>query len=80
MREIAPLGQLVYWLAVTFVTLLVFYLAAAHEPPLYILLVPIALATFGVLAVQRSWYGLAVALGIVLVMVVPYWLRTYGGY
>ncbi len=69
-----------HWLAVGFITLLVFYLVAAHKPPLYTLLIPVVLAAFGVLEVQRSWYGLAVTLGMVLVMAVPYWLRTYGGY
>jgi len=80
MRDLPPFDQYLYWVAVGFITLLVFYLTVILEAPLHVLLIPISLAAFGVLAVQRSWYGLAVALGIVLVMAVPYWLRTYGGY
>lgn len=61
-------SKLVYWAAIGVITLLVFYYGV--DFPLYLLLVPVALAALGVLATQRSWYGLAL----------PFYLRTFGGF
>ncbi len=69
--------KLAYWAAVGVVTLLVFYYGV--DLPLYLLLVPVVLVALGVLATQRSWYSLALVLGVVVLMVLPFYLRVSMG-
>lgn len=55
MNEVAPLGQIAYWTSVFFSTLLIFYVTLAHEPPYYLLLIPITMSLFGAWIVRPLW-------------------------
>ena len=72
--------KLAYWAAVGVITFLAFYVTVVGGLPLSLLLVPVALVALGALATQRSWYGLALVLGVVALMALPFYLRIYGGY
>jgi hypothetical protein len=71
-------SKLAYLAAVGVVTLVVFYYGI--DLPLYLLVVPVALVALGALATQRSWYGLALVVGVTVLMVLPLYLQVSEGF
>jgi hypothetical protein len=70
----------IYWTLITLAALFFFYAAVVGEDPLWMLLIPITIAVLGALTIARSWRGVAIVLGVTLLMYIPYCLRTYGPY
>jgi hypothetical protein len=80
MHDLLDLAKVLYWWLVFWATLVILYIVAFHEPPRYWLLIPIALVALVVLATWRSWYGLALMLGVAIIAALPFYLRTYAGW
>lgn len=55
MYEVPDFLKAIYWASVFFLTLFVFYLTVILEAPLYLWLVPVALAVLGAWAVRPLW-------------------------
>jgi hypothetical protein len=70
-------SKLAYWAAVGVVTLVVFLYGL--DLPRYLLFVPVALVALGMLVTQRSWYGLALVVGVAVLMFLPFYLRASVG-
>jgi hypothetical protein len=69
-----------YWGLISFIALLFFGLGVLYDPALWIVLIPIVLATFGALTIDRSWRSVAFVLAITLLMYIVYCLRHFGPY
>ena len=69
-----------YWAFTALITLFLFWWGIAYEGPLWLQLIPIAVAALGALVADRSWRGVAIVEGVTLLMYVTYCLRHYGPY
>lgn len=78
MRDILDSTKPLYWAFTSLITLILFYVGVFYELPLWLQLIPIAVATLGALMVDRSWRGVAIVLGVTLLMYITYCLRHYG--
>jgi hypothetical protein len=67
-----------YWALTGLITLILLYVGVSYELSLWLQLIPIAVAMLGALMVDRSWRGVAIVLGVTLLMYITYCLRHYG--
>ena len=67
-----------YWAFTALITLVLLYVGVAYELSLWLQLIPIAVAMLGAVMVDRSWRGVAIVLGVTLLMYITYCLRHYG--
>ncbi len=68
------------WMTLIVLTPFVLYATTFGELSLYLLFIPVALAALSALTLRRFWDGLPILLVVTLLMAVPFWLQTYGGY
>jgi len=78
MSAILDSAKLLYWAFTGLITFVSLYVGVFYELPLWLQLIPIAVATLGALTVDRSWRGVAIVLGVTLLMYITYCLRHYG--
>ncbi len=78
MHDIRDSAQPLYWALTAVITLVLLWWGIAYESPLWLQLIPIAVAAFGALMVDRSWRGVSIVLGVTLLMYITYCLRHYG--
>ncbi|MDQ3182473.1 MAG: hypothetical protein M3Q62_02815 [Actinomycetota bacterium] len=78
MRDILDSAKPVYWTHTALITLVLLWWGIAYENPLWLQLIPVAVAALGASTVDRSWRGVAVVMSVTLLMYVTYCLRHYG--
>ena len=78
MSDIRDSAKPLYWAFTGLITFILLYVGVFYELPLWLQLIPIAVATFGALMVDRSWRGVAIVLGVTLLMYITYCLRHFG--
>ncbi len=78
MHDIRDSTQLLHWAFTALITFILFYVGVFYELPLWLQLIPIAVAALGALMVDRSWRGVAIVSGVTLLMYITYCLRHYG--
>ena len=80
MRESLDSAKPLYWSFTALITVIGFWWGIAYEASLWLQFIPIAVAALGALMVDRSWRGVAIVLGVTLLMYITYCLRHYGPY
>jgi hypothetical protein len=78
MSDIVDAAKPFYWVLTALTTLILLYVGVFYELSLWLQLIPIAVAALGALMVDRSWRGVAILLGVTLLMYFTYCLRHYG--
>jgi hypothetical protein len=78
MNSIRDPAKPFYWALTGLITLISLYVGVYYELSLWLQLIPIAVAMLGALMVDRSWRGVAIVLGVTLLMYITYCLRHYG--
>ena len=69
-----------YWLLTSMITFFLFFIGIFYDATLWIQAIPVAMAVLGALVLDRSWRGVALVLGITLLMYITYCLQHYGPY
>ena len=69
-----------YWLFTSIIMFFLFWVGIANDDPLWLQTIPVTMAVLGALTLDRSWRGVAVVLGITLLMYITYCLRHFGPY
>ena len=80
MHDFLDSPKSVYWVFTTLITFILVYVRVAYEATLWIQFIPIAVAVFGALTIDRSWRGVAIVLGVTLLTYITYCLRHHGPY
>ena len=80
MSEFHNSARPIYWTLIVLITIFGFWWGIAYENPLWQQLIPVAVAVLGALTIDRSWRGVAIVLGVSLLMYITYCLRHYGPY
>ena len=73
-------ARFAYWFFAALLTFLFLYMGIIYKMSLWLQLIPIVWAALGALTVDRSWRGVAIVLGVTLLMYVTFCLRHYGPY
>jgi hypothetical protein len=78
MHGIRDSAQPLHWAFTALVTFILLYVGVFYELPLWLQLIPVAVAASGALMLDCSWRGVALVLGVTLLMYITYCLRHYG--
>ena len=80
MSAIPDSAKPLYWTLPALITLVLLWWGIAYGSPLWLQFIPIAVAAFGALMVDRSWRGMSIVLAVTLLMYITYCHRHHGPY